>query len=303
MTDDRKNGKRPATAGLAFESYRDLDIVEIANQVANCLDSLGHRATGTRILSDTRACLRAGEHEIRLEIREDVALDALSAPAASYLSVSIVTTAPAAASVFARDSIIAQTLLALHRALAPDYIKWVDTDALVSGADFARVAHPALPAPHPGKVRPRRPDSAATRTTPRPRPMTVAARSLPDIEVTNARLQQRLTQSGPVMFSGQSDPEHLREILTENTTGSLPDAGAGEDIETAAPRRLSAWLMSIAVAVYALPVGLPLLIINLVKGENLHLSAQTAALTGTFIALNASGSMAQAMGVVDKLLG
>ena len=61
--------------------------------------------------------------------------------------------------------------------------------------------------------------------------------------------------------------------------------------------------MSIAVAVYALPVGLPLLIINLVKGENLHLSSQTAALTGTFIALQSSGSMAQAMGVVDRLLG
>ncbi|MBZ0122476.1 MAG: hypothetical protein K8F31_01155, partial [Roseovarius sp.] len=76
-----------------------------------------------------------------------------------------------------------------------------------------------------------------------------------------------------------------------------------EDIETTAPLRLSAWLISFAVALFALPVGVMLLILNLAKGENLRLASQTAALTGTFIALQSYGTMAHAMNTLQGLIG
>jgi hypothetical protein len=56
------------------------------------------------------------------------------------------------------------------------------------------------------------------------------------------------------------------------------------------------------VALLCLPVGITLLLINMLRGENLRLSSQTAALTGTFITLQATGSMAQAADTLQMLL-
>jgi hypothetical protein len=61
--------------------------------------------------------------------------------------------------------------------------------------------------------------------------------------------------------------------------------------------------LSIAVALLCLPVGVALAVINLLRGENLRLASQTAALTGTFVTLQATGAVAQATQVIQTVLG
>ena len=286
-----------ATAGLVFTTVRDLDIVRLANHVMNSVGGLGLRVTGTHILSDTSAMVTVCGHEIHLEITDDVALPTLPAPAASYLSVSIAGTGPRAASTFARDSIIARVLQTLHRDLRPAYVKWIDTEVLLASADFAHAIGPGPGAPESAETPFRA--SAVTRI------------SLPDIEETNAILQRRLTDCDPVIFDLASSPDRVRdffsnprdpwsETMATDADGPPQDL---QDIEHAAPRRLSAWLMSFAVALFALPVGVALMVLNLLKGENLRLASQTAALTGTFIALQAYGSTAHALGLLRAFLG
>ncbi|MCZ7675577.1 MAG: hypothetical protein M5U35_06525 [Roseovarius sp.] len=286
-----------ATAGLVFTSGRDLDIVEAANHAAGCIEALGHRVTGTHVLSDTRARVITDQIELVLWTEEDVSFAALPEPAGVFLSVRLALRGEARLTRFTRDSIIARTLQKLHELLAPDFVKWIGTDVLLPAADFARAVGltPSRTAVQ-GPVRPRRVTSRS---------------SLPDIEETNDTLQRRFSDQDPAIFSNATAPDRLRKVFTEDWIDPdlLAEQAAAEaqardleDIETTAPLRLSAWLISFAVALFALPIGVTLLILNLAKGENLRLASQTAALTGTFLALQSFGTMASAMTVLKGLV-
>lgn len=52
--------------------------------------------------------------------------------------------------------------------------------------------------------------------------------------------------------------------------------------------RLTVYVMNAIVIVFALPVGLALLCLNLLAGENLRTTAHVMALTGLFMALAAT---------------
>ncbi|MEQ9259074.1 MAG: hypothetical protein RIG84_08230 [Roseovarius sp.] len=286
-----------AKAGLVFMNERDLDIVQIANQLVTSVEALGHRVTGVHILSDRSAHVCLNDHEVHLTIAEDVSLSALSEPATAYVAMAIANVAPGRNSRFARDSLLARALQALHAKLQPDYVKWIDTDVILTSADFASAAGAPAASGTRGKVTPRR----VRREKP-----------LPDIEETNNILQKRISDHDPEIFDIQSSPDRLRKIFTEDYVD--PDVLAREaaseamireeqDIEKNAPRRLSAWLISFAVMLFALPVGITLLILNLVKGENLRLASQTAALTGTFVAFQTFGTTANAMTTLQTFLG
>lgn len=287
-----------AKAGLVFMSGRDLDIVQVANDVVASVEALGHRVTGVHILSDTRAHICVADHEIHLALDSDVELSALTEPAARYLAMSIANVAPRSTSRFLRDSLLARALQSLHNALEPDFVKWIDTDVLLTSADFASAAGAGNAAARQrDKVRPRR---------------VVPAKALPDVEETNAILQDRITNHDPAIFNSQSSPERLREIFTDDWVNPHKLAAEAasealireeEDIEREAPLRLSAWMLSFAVTLFALPVGITLLILNLTKGENLRLASQTAALTGTFIAFQTYGTTASAMEALQTFLG
>jgi len=54
---------------------------------------------------------------------------------------------------------------------------------------------------------------------------------------------------------------------------------------------------------FALPVAAALAVINLLRGENMRLASQTAALTGTFVVLTAHGQIAQAAQLLGMLAG
>ena len=291
-------GIKQAIAGLVFTSCRDLDIVEIANHAAGCIEGLGHRITGTHILSDTRARVITDQIELTLSAEEDITFATLPAPAPAFLSVRLAAREDAHMTRFKRDSVLARTLQKLHELLAPDFVKWTGSDVLLSSVDFARAVGltPQRQAAG-GKIRPRR---------------VISHKPLPDIEETNDTLQRRISDQDPAIFGNATTPDRLRKVFTEDwidpdlvaeQAAAEAQARDMEDIETAAPLRLSAWLISFAVALFALPVGVMLLILNLAKGENLRLASQTAALTGTFIALQSYGTMANAMNTIQGLIG
>lgn len=291
-------GNTQATTGLVFKTGRDLDIVQIANHAAGCIDALGHRVTGTHILSDTCARVVTDRIELMLVAEDDTEFTALRDPAGTFLELRLAARGASHLPRFTRDSVLARTLQKLHELLDPDFVKWIDADVLLPAPDFARAV--GLTSKRPvagGRVLPRR---------------IARARRLPDIEETNASLQRRISDQDPTIFGNASEPDRLRKVFTEDwidpnqlaeQAASEAQAREMEDIETTAPLRLSAWLISFAVTLFVLPVGVMLLILNLAKGENLRLASQTAALTGTFIALQSFGTMASAMTALKGLVG
>lgn len=291
-------GNTWATAGLVFTSFRELDIVQIANHVVGSFEALGHRVTSSHILSDNRALVTTTQLELYLTAEDDVALSALPERAPSYLSLAIASKDDRRTSTFSRDSALARALQKLHEELTPDFVKWIDTDIVLSAADFAGALGLKPDRHQPGgKDTPRRVANGKT---------------LPDIEEINDQLQRRITDQDPAIFDNAASPDRLRKVFTENWVDPAvlaSEAAADkvarerEDIERTAPLRLSAWMLSFAVALFALPLGIMLLVLNCVKGENLRLASQTAALTGTFIALQTFGTTAQAMTAIQGIIG
>lgn len=289
-----------ATAGLVFVKERDLDIVEAADLVVSGFKKLGHRVTSAHINSETSALVTTNQHSLDLSVEENVALMTLPEPAAAVLTIKIADADRPGVTQFARDSLLARTLQTLHDQLAPDFVKWIDSDVLLPSETFVSATRRSTtPTARSGRVKPRRVTTAPVRR-------------LPDIDETNEILQQRITAHDPVIFEVQSSPDRLRKIFTESWID--PDVAAAsalskarerelEDIEINAPLRLSAWMISFAVTLFALPLGVALMVLNLAKGENLRLASQTAALTGTFLALETYGASAQAIDTLQKIIG
>ena len=289
-----------ATAGLVFVKARNLDITEAANLVVSGFKKLGHRVTSAQTHSEVSALVTTNAHSLELSVEKDVALLTLPEPAALVLSIKITDSDQKGNTQFARDSVLARTLQALHDHMKPDFVKWIDSDVLLSSETFASATRRSTaPAAQKGRVKPRR-----VTTAPLER--------LPNVDETNDILQKRITDHDPVIFGVQGSPDRLRKIFTESWVD--PDVAAAaahskarekemEDIEVNAPLRLSAWMISFAVTLFALPLGVVLMLLNIVKGENLRLASQTAALTGTFLALETYGASAQAIDTLQKLIG
>ena len=112
----------------------------------------------------------------------------------------------------------------------------------------------------------------------------VRKHDFPGIEETNELLQGRLTTKDASGTEAEQE-DNLRDIfrISADDIGFVPEVK--EDIrEKTAPLRLLVWILSITIALFALPVGAALMVVNLLRGENLRLSSQAAALTGTFVA-------------------
>jgi|GEM_PF-2557254 hypothetical protein len=98
---------------------------------------------------------------------------------------------------------------------------------------------------------------------------------LPDLEPPEERLQRQ------------------RSNIFSSDAISLSHASAVEDVFTAVDRaehndltaRITVYAMNLTVMAFALPVGLALLLMNVLGGENLRTTAHIMALTGLFSAL------------------
>jgi len=54
--------------------------------------------------------------------------------------------------------------------------------------------------------------------------------------------------------------------------------------------RMTVYVLNLIVLVFSVPVGVALLILNIIGGENLRTTAHVLALTGMFMALSAAGA-------------
>jgi len=296
------------TAGLVFLGMRSFDIVRIGNRVCATLDRLDEQIAGFRVLSETSVTLRTASYALHIDIESDRIVPTLDRPAAQYIKLTLVRAdslpdeSPDESSEPENDlalSIMAHALQTLHATLAPDYVQWVDPMAVLSSADFRMATTLSEEdvglASGPETVeRSRR--ALAAQNQPR-------RDSLPDIDQTNDALLARLNEKGTKIGQSGADGA-LRAVFRESAEDASPShEGLRTDPEKSAALRLSVWLFTISLGIFALPVAAALVVFNLLRGENLRLTSQTAALTGTFIALQATGSTAQAMIAVQSILG
>lgn len=98
---------------------------------------------------------------------------------------------------------------------------------------------------------------------------------LPDLEPADERLRRQ------------------RSIIFGSNSINLSQSSAMEDVFDPSQRaehrdvvaRMTVYVMNMIVMVFALPVGLALLFLNILGGENLRTTAHVMALTGLFMAL------------------
>ncbi len=79
-----------------------------------------------------------------------------------------------------------------------------------------------------------------------------------------------------------SDPAH-RTALEQDENVFVPE----QDCDSV-PARLAVYALNASVILFALPVGLALLALNVAVGENMRTTAHAMALTGLFVALGST---------------
>lgn len=275
------------TSGLVFLGMRTFDIVMIGNRVCATLDRLDAQVGGLSILSDDTVTIRTADFDLCIDNKADCNVAALERPVAHFLALTLTRFDPEEDQDRpCNQSIMAHVLQTLHRSLSPDYVQWIDPRALLSSADFEMAT--TLPEEEPEY-------EDLTCDTRIEAPKVLPRRhTLPGIEETNLVLQTRLTSDDPIEGA-------LRTTFRED---QIARPGSTDDIrEKTTPLRLSVWLLTITLGLFALPVAAALAVFNLLRGENLRLTAQSAALTGTFITFQIFGTTASAMSALQSLLG
>lgn len=277
------NATQKVTAGLVFLGMRALDIVAISKRIAHTLDQLGEEVTMQKCLSEDAAILRTDQFDLRIQIERKRHVDRLDMPADHYIEVTLMREfGPPWADAEPYQAIMAYALAALHVPLAPDFVQWIEPGALLTRAEFRAAITPPQ-------------ESERVRTRVRR-----GRDRLPNVEEAYTGLQGRIPHGGNHSAEDAVRLRSLRAAFCEPETEELPDPSAGIREETA-PLRLSVWMMTFTLAIFALPVAAGLMVFNLLRGENLRLASQTAALTGLFMSLQASGAMAEAVEMVRGL--
>ncbi len=228
-------------------------------------------------------------------------------------------------------SALALSTLELAQVLDPDFVQWLQPDMMLQTSSFLSVLE---------KVTPRRVTTATLagrdETGRRKRPSLVlplsqtataphqtaphqsahaqtsalqtqdnrVTRPFPDIETTVDRLESRTvieTAQTPDMGQGQALTLLLRH---EAQTAATPQADVPAPQDSREPTiaaRLATWAVSILVAMISLPVGLALMVYNLLRGEDLRLAIIALGLTGLVAGLVAAGVTAQALVIMGDL--
>ncbi len=279
------------SAGLVFLGTRDIDITDCAGRVGRALEQLGHRTNGTRIMPEASARITSCCHTLRISLKRDAPCPGLDTSAPLCMQVAVADMPGSARTDshdMTRDMLVTHLLKALNADLSADYVRWVGDSRLMTAEDFNLITAdlPAPPVVLGGHHHTREQDRARAEA-----PAPAGAAEEPLQVRSDTRLGRDAQLDTLRAFLRQIDAEDARETVPQ------PDAARPSDLQ-----RLSAWLMSFAVVLLALPVGLGLVLFNLVKGENPRLAYQAAALTGMFIALQSQGNTAKAMTVMVSLL-
>jgi len=277
-------------AGLVFLGKKSFDVAAITCAIADTLDRLGEQVEERRCESDTQATVRARRLVCRLRFTDGHPLPRIETIPGRIIELSIERGADAeAAAETSSETLIAHLLAGLQAMLVPDYVQWTDPRAVLTRAEFrAAVAN-----------------TAAMPVSPRARPTPAETRRrcnrLPDVEAAYAQLRSQMPGFAH-NISEEKRLDALRAAFRDPDPAEAATMQAPDDIrEPTAPLRLSVWMLTLTIGLFALPVAAALAVINLLRGENMRLASQTAALTGTFMVLAAHGQIAQAADLLRAL--
>lgn len=275
------------TAGLVFERHCDCTIEDVMPHVAAALDAFDVPVTGKTLVSETCAIVQVPGRLIHLALAPDT-WTPRAGPDDHILHVCVEdrssdTQGPKA------DILLAEMTTRLFVALCPSHVTWLDA-AMLTHKEFAEItgARPIyLPNHKPAPAR--------------------KAEILPAINDSHCPVLDRCEAEEEAAMAAWHYRVHREEM--EDMPGiilDMPDSlhPGLEDIRDASDSsRLSAWFFAIGVSSIAPPLGAALATVNLLKGENLRLASQSAALLGLFSALNASGANAETLELVERMFG
>lgn len=274
------------TAGLVFLGNRTFDMAAMICRIAETLEHLGERVTERRLLSEEIAVVRAAGFDCRLQIAGPCDLARLDGPAARRILVTLMREGGVEPGEQERlQAVIAHLLARLQAVLLPDYVQWTDPDAVLTRAEFCAAVANTAAMPVPARK-------------PRPKKRT---RRLPDVEAAYAELRAQMPELAR-MNTEEERLDALRAAFRDPEPERLAEEVSDDLREPTEPLRLAVWMMTITLGLFALPVAAALTVINLMRGENLRLTSQMAALTGFFMVLSSTGQIAQAAGVLQSVI-
>jgi len=277
-------------AGLVFLGKKSFDVAAITCAIADTLDRLGERVEERRCESDSQATVRARGLVCRLRFTEGHPLPRLEKTPGRIIELSIERDVDdEAAAETSSETLIAHLLAGLQVTLVPDYVQWTDPRAVLTRAEFRAAVANTAAMPAPARAAPAEHNRRRKR--------------LPDVEAAYAQLRKQM----PGLARDRTEERRLdalRAAFRDPDPADAESMSDPDDIrEPTAPLRLSVWMLTFAIGLFALPVAAALAVINLLRGENMRLASQTAALTGTFVVLTAHGQIAQAAQLLGMLAG
>ncbi len=105
--------------------------------------------------------------------------------------------------------------------------------------------------------------------------------SLPELEPPEVRLER---EKSHIFLSDSISLTHnsaMEDVLEPDLRAEHKDIVA----------RMTVYVMNLIVIIFSAPVGLALLVMNILGGENLRTTAHVVALTGMFMALSNAGAL------------
>lgn len=208
-------------------------------------------------------------------------------------------------------SALALATLELAQVLDPDFVQWLQPDMMLQTSSFLSVLEKVTPRRVSAADRAK--DEAAARRR-RPNPVLPfsqtqanrVSRLFPDIDDTCDRLDSRTRLEAPAIEATVTEDStnlpYLRAVFRREAEAPLVTEDVAAPLGTDEPSttsRLAAWAVSLAVALLSVPVGLALMIYNLIRGEDLRLALTALALTGLFTGLVELGLFERAMTAVS----
>ncbi len=226
-------------------------------------------------------------------------------------------------------SALALSTLELAQVLDPDYVQWLQPDMMLSTSSFLSVLEKVTPRRVSASDRARDGENEADRRK-RPTPIlplhqkggATMSRLFPDIEDTCERLENQARPDEAIEATAtQQDTSglpYLRAVFARdidasviNAQGSAPSAqaAAADDAyepyglmeEPSTTARVATWAISLIVSLISMPIGIALMVYNLLRGEDLRLALTALALTGMFTGMDRFGLIDSAISKLGSL--
>jgi len=207
-------------------------------------------------------------------------------------------------------SALALSTLELAQVLDPDFVQWLQPDMMLQTSSFLSVLEKVTPRRVTAADRARNAEAERrkrpTPVLPFPQEQTNrVSRLFPDIDITCERLESHAVAEEtptPDIPDEKSRMSYLRSVFSrqdEVQDTAEPAADTALPAEPSIPSRLTTWVVSFGVALISMPVGLALIVYNLLRGEDLRLALTALALTALFSGLAAIGAIDQAVEAIS----